>query len=124
MRKKDYTDKMADELVKRSEEAKKLKRIGSKASGLASLLTQKPKADLLRKEVMKRLPVTFMNLSSRKRFYEKGNKSKGNVVNIDKEIDKCEKYLDMIENDITVEVGIEILDWTDKINTKYGFETS
>ena len=45
-------------------------------------------------------------------------------MNIDKEIDKCEKYLDMIENDITVEVGIEILDWTDKINTKYGFETS
>lgn len=124
MRKKNHIDKLGDELVKKSEEAKKLKRIGAKAAGLASLLTQKPKADLLRKEVMKRLPITFMSLFSHKRFYEKGNKSKGNIINLDKEINKCEKYLDIIEKDITVEIGIEILDWTDKINSKYGFETS
>ena len=121
MGKKNREDKLADELIKRHEDAEKLKRMGSKAAGLASLLTKMPKIDLMRKETMKRLPVAFMQLCHKREFYQ--NKSEGNVINLDKEIAKCETYLDAINENLTVNKAIEILDWTDKMGNKYGFET-
>lgn len=114
-------DKLADELIKRHEEAEKLKKLGSRASGLASLLTKVPKIDLLRKETANRLPVVFMKLSEKREFYI--NKSEGNVINLDREIAKCETYLDNINENITTDEAMEILDWTDKMGNKYGFET-
>jgi hypothetical protein len=121
MGKKNREDKLADELIKRHEDAEKLKRMGSKAAGLASLLTKMPKIDLMRKETMKRLPVVFMNLCHKREFYQ--NKSEGNVINLDKEIVKCETYLDAINENLSINKAIEILDWTDKMGNKYGFET-
>jgi hypothetical protein len=114
-------DKLADELIKRHEEAEKLKKLGSRASGLASLLTKVPKIDLLRKETANRLPVVFMKLSEKREFYI--NKSEGNVINLDREIAKCETYLDNINENITTDEAMEILNWTDKMGNKYGFET-
>ena len=121
MAKKNYQDKLGDELVKKSEEARKLKKIGSKAAGLTSLLTGQPKMDLMRKEVLKRLPVVFMNLSEKREFYKV--KSPGNLVNLDKEIDKCDKYLDEAQEALTINKSMEILDWSHKIDEKYGFES-
>jgi hypothetical protein len=121
MAKKNYQDKLGDELVKKSEEAAKLRKIGGNASGLAALLTSKPKIELLRKEVLKRLPVVFMNLCEKRQFYE--TKSPGNVINLDKEIAKCEVYLDTVQEDITIDKATEILDWSRKIDDKYGFES-
>jgi hypothetical protein len=121
MAKKNYQDKLGDELVKKSEEARKLKKIGSKAAGLTSLLTGQSKMDLMRKEVLKRLPVVFMNLCEKKEFYQ--TKSPGNVVNLDKEIDKCDKYLDEAQGELTLNKSMEILDWSHKMDEKYGFES-
>lgn len=121
MGKRNYQDKLGDELVKKSEEARKLKKIGGKAAGLTALLTGHSKVDLMRKEVLKRLPVVFMNLCEKKEFYKL--KSPGNVINLDKEIDKCDKYLDEARGDLTIERSMEILDWSHKIDEKYGFES-
>ena len=121
MGKKNYQDKLGDELVKKSEEARKLRKIGSKASGLAALLTSQPKIDLLRKEVLKRLPVVFMHLCDKREFYK--TKSPGNVINLDKEIAKCEKYLDESQEPLSTERAMEIIDWSHKIDDKYGFES-
>ena len=121
MAKRKREDNLADELIKRHEEAENLRRMAGKAAGLASLLTNKPKVDLLRKEVMKRLPVIFMKLNEHKRFIEK--KVPGAAKNINKELEKCEGYFNKIEKEISAEKGIEILDWIDKIDEKYGIKS-
>lgn len=121
MAKRTYQDKLGDELVKKSEEAAKLRKLGSRASGLTSLLTNQSKIDLLRKEVSNRLPVVFKNLCEKREFYKE--KSEGNVVNLNKEIVKCESYMDEPSTAITQSKAMEILDWSHKIDEKYGFES-
>ncbi len=121
MAKRTYQDKLGDELVKKSEEAAKLRKLGSRAAGLTSLLTNQSKTDLLRKEVSNRLPVVFKNLCEKREFYKE--KSEGNVVNLNKEIVKCESYMDEPSTAITQSKAMEILDWSHKIDEKYGFES-
>lgn len=121
MAKRNYQDKLGDELVKKAEEAAKLRKIGSRASGLTSLLTNQSKTDLLRKEVSNRLPVVFKNLCEKREFYKE--KSSGNVINLNREIVKCESYMDESLNVISQDKAMEILDWSHKIDEKYGFES-
>jgi hypothetical protein len=121
MTRKKKEDTLADALIKQKEESDKLKKLASKAAGLASLLSNKPKIDLLRKEVMRRLPIIFMKLAEKIEFFK--NKSPGNIINLYKEIDICEKYIDILDKDMTVDKAVEILEWTEKIDSKYGFES-
>lgn len=112
----------ADELIEKAEHIRKLKKMSSRATGIASTLSGKEEIELLTDQVGADLPVLYLNLNTRKEFYErKGDQAKGYLVNLTKDIKKTERYLDLMEKPATLHQLKEVAEYLDVTNDHYGF---
>ncbi len=113
---------LADQLVEQAEQNRRLRKLSSKASGVATLLTGKEEIELLGDQVRSELPVLFLNLNHRKAFFEKKEATNGHVANLNKELKRVERYLDMVEKVVSLHELKEINEYINHINEHYSFD--
>jgi phosphopantetheine adenylyltransferase len=121
MKRKDYVDKTADDLIKKKESSEKLLAFANRASGLTSFLLNKSKEEILTKEAQKRIPDLKNKLLEKKEFFDKKTVKSDNIRILSKEITQCEEYLSKLGEEIKIEDLKLILDWYYKTSEKYGF---
>jgi hypothetical protein len=121
MKRKNIVDSTADSLLKRKEKFDNLSKFSSKAIGLASFLSNKPKSEVLLKEAEIKLPELKKKLLDRLEFFDRKTIKSDNIRVLNKELTQCNEYISKLrEEDKTEDIKI-ILDWYYKISEKYGF---
>ena len=121
MKRKDYVNKTADDLIKKKDASEKLLAFAGRASGLTAFLVNKSKEDILIKEAVKKLPYLKEKLLEHKHFYERKTIKSDNIRNLNNEITKCEEFIEGLGEKTTLEDLKFILDWYYKTSEKYGF---
>jgi hypothetical protein len=121
MKRKDYVDKTADDLIKKKDASEKLLEFASRASGLTSFLLNKSKEEILTKEAQKKLPDLKEKLIDKKEFYDRKTIKSDNIRILTKEINKCDEYVSKLGKETPLEDLKLILDWYYKTSEKYGF---
>jgi hypothetical protein len=121
MKRKDYVDKTADDLIKKKDASDKLLAFAGRASSLTAFLVNKSKEEVLMKEAHKKLPALKEKLVEHKVFFERKTIKSDNIRNLNNEITKCEKFIEGLGEKTTIEDLKIILDWYYKTSEKYGF---
>jgi len=121
MKRKGYIDGVADDLIKKKEASDKLLSFAGRASGLTAFLVNKSKEDVLKNEATKKIPEIKEKLQERLEFYEKKTVKSDHIRILNKEIQKCNDFIDRdFKKDKAEDFG-SILDWYFKTKEKYGF---
>jgi hypothetical protein len=121
MKRKDYVNKTADDLIKKKDTSERLLAFAGRASGLTAFLVNKSKGEILRKEADKKLPAIKEKLIEHRGFYERKTIKSDHIRNLNNEITKCEKFIEGLGEKTTLEDLKLILDWYYKTSEKYGF---
>jgi phosphopantetheine adenylyltransferase len=121
MKRKDYVDKTADDLIKKKDASEKLLAFAGRATGLTAFLSNKSKDEVLLNEAVKKIPALKEKLKEKKDFFEKKKIKSDHIRNLNNEITKCEKFIEGLGEKTTLEDLKFILDWYYKTSEKYGF---
>ncbi len=120
MKKYNY-DKLADSLISQAEASDRLRKIGNKFPGFASMMMNLPEEEIITNELNNSLPLLFLNLNKHKEFYENKKQYNGNIANLNREIKKCVEYLDCDKKSLSLKQLRIIHFWVIEINDKYAF---
>ena len=121
MKRKNYVDKTADDLIKKKDASEKLLAFAGRAAGLTAFMVNKSKEQVLMKEAKKKLPALNEKLVEHKKFYERKTIKSDHIRNLNNEITKCEEFTKGLGEKTTLEDLKLILDWYYKTSEKYGF---
>lgn len=121
MKRKDYIDGLADDLIKNQEASDKLRSLAGRASGLTAFLLGKSKEDVMKDEAMSKIPVLKDKLIELKEFFDKKPIKSDNIRILTKEIAKCEEFINGNIEEYKADDIKSILDWYFKTKEKYGF---
>lgn len=119
--KKNSLDAAADALLKRFEEADKLKKLTRNGSGLASYLTGKSEIEVLIEDLRySTLPMLFLELNKLKQFYERKTEYNDNIRNLSNEINVISEYLNKIEKTVSLKEVKNMQTFSQDLIDKYG----
>ena len=121
MKRKDYVNKTAEDLINKKDASEKLLAFANRASNLTAFLVNKSKEDVLMKEAGNKLPALKEKLIEHRGFFERKEFKSDHIRNLNNEITKCENFIEGLGEKTTLEDLKLILDWYYKTSEKYGF---
>lgn len=121
MKRIDYLSKIADNLVKQVEASRNLSKFNTKSTGLYTLLTGVPEAEILKKEATVLTLELKDFLIERLNFFENKKEFNGNIPVLKKEIAKCVEILENKYLYTDINYVKECINWNKQIRDKYGF---